>query len=443
MKESSMRRTRLPVARFQAVAAVWGALFFGLLPAGCGNSEGAIVAEYTGGTITRAEFQEFSAMVAADRALQPPDPHRHDEPGSPDDRDAILLRIADLRLAALEARRKKLGNATPIAGGPTARRLMLESFMIQVPALFKEPMYHLVEVQHFYRSNPSPAQSREWERRLQALAPSDVDAFVSLHTELTGFNATAGRQLPLCASCGTATHEFLVSAALGAPDGNFIRVPGVVAGGVWFVRLISRRTVPESKLAETLRPFYQKQAERLAAFRKAHPGEQGRGVPTEPAAIENSLAERIAFDRKEQAKRAEWSSFLGLTLGRIAERGLAWPASEAERSRVMSEVWEGDPIFQAAQDTARAKRWRSIREDELLASLLYEAEAHPARAREAEVRRLYSEHLKNLGGGPGLARAAEGLRADIRHRKQHVIIDRLRARLRADYRLKLHTDRIQ
>ena len=414
------------------------------LALGCAKGQSTVVAEYAGGTISLADFSEFSAMVAADRAIRPPDLHEHGAVGSPEDQEAILLRLVDLRLAAAEARSQKLQDTGPFVSPARAeQRTQLEAFMIQIFDFIKEPRYHFVEVQHLYRVGASEGEAAQWAQKLRAVPAARIDDFVAANTQLAGFNATAGRQLPLCASCGNPTHQFLVSAALGAADGEFVRVPGVVAGGIWFVRLLSRKTVSEAALADYFRPFYLEQARRLAVFRTAGGQAPGHGIPAEPKEVEKSLKERILFDRTQQAKQAEWGSFLALTLGRLAERGQPWPTTEEARSQAMYAVWAKDADFAAAQRTDRALRRKRIRDDELLAGLLYEKEAHPVQAREGEVRRLYSEHLRNLGTGPGLERAGAGLRADIRHRKQHVIIDRLRGRLRKSRNLKLYTDRLR
>ncbi len=409
-----------------------------LMLCACGPSGSTVVAEFRDGRIVRSEFVEFQRMVQAESAGQE-DPHQHDHDKTTAKPEQTLLRLADIRLAAAEARRLGLHEAKTYQAERAAleRRVDLESIMVQVHEIFPEARYHFVELQHVYKRGLSDSQAAALLARLNELPEGELDAFVSKTTELPGFGATAGRQLPLCASCGNRTHEFLLETALGARARRFARVPGVVAEGVWFVRSLSRKTVQDSELESTLRPFYQAQADRVRAR-----GDRPPGIPLSPEEIAKAQKEYAAFVRGLHRKNPDLFSFLALTFERLEKAGLLWPPAPSERQAVMHRAWAADPALEKARRSPGGRIRREIREAEWLALLLHEKEASGASARDSEVRRLYESHRRALGTDPGLGRVSEALREDIRHRKQHVLIDRLRERLRREYALKLYADRL-
>lgn len=444
----------------------------------CGRT---ILAEFKGGTINDQELQLFSRMVHDDHRRTPRDPHSHERPGSVEEKSAILHRLADIRIAATEAARQ--GQSAPgTAAAILSARSDLEAFMMQIPQFYDQTRYHMVEIQHLFRKHQSETALRNILAKLNSLQPEQANAYIAGTTELPGFEATAGQQVAMCASCENRTQAFLIDATDGVPLGHFVRIPDPIAGGHWFARRVAEHSIEDSQLGIFLTEQYQLQKRRFVLLHGAQ-AKAPRSVPTQPNRIYKAAQDLTKFYEKEQSKQPERSAFLALTFEKLAKAkylryGLApdvafsldakqYLAAElpvlfganpdakftvglaANERRHLAKlaafylVWKDDPLFQKAQSTEFARIWKSIRKAEQLAQKLFEKEAAATEVRRSEIETLYKKHRSVLGNLPGLPLIEAELQADIEHRKGHVMVDRLRQKLRAQYELRVYPDRLK
>ncbi len=299
-----------------------GLLVLAVLPASSpGNAQtptrAKIVAEFTGGSITRAEFKD--AMLIRFRGRVP---------ANPTTRRAFLRRYALLRIAAARGKAEGLEKT-----GAYMKQSALLSERVRIEAyrrmLVKRParsVYRMMQLQILLLKRPArkgppdgtrgSGESPELAAKARAIAAqlnrpglseTEIEDILAGNTSSLRYKATGGFLSPQCVSCPWSQTRRLTSKLEKTPQGRFIYAHGRY--GHMVARRLSTRMVRAGKLKDYFRAHYREQAVRIKRniHRISDPAARARtlkGFPRGEREIEN-LANRFSdyFNRRETRGR--------------------------------------------------------------------------------------------------------------------------------------------